>query len=131
MSIPLPPLPELPKKPDISVPFLWEAIKVYQGDYYRADTVLPLLKQWAKLHAHAAAVSAERDAEIAQLRQYLDAAQRRGEELRAQVAALEVLLDDAIEEIEGWGEYAPAYFKQKHDLEGTLAWFRAARKGEA
>jgi predicted nucleic acid-binding Zn-ribbon protein len=70
---------------------------------------------------------AERD----QLRQYLDAAQRRGEELRAQVAALEVLLDDAIEEIEGWGEYAPAYFKQKHDLEGTLARFRAARKGEA
>ena len=32
----------------------------------------------------------EKDAEIATLRQYLDAAQRRGEELRAQVAALEV-----------------------------------------
>ena len=40
------------------------------------------------LHAHAAAVSAAKDAEIAGLREYLDAAQRRGEELRAQVAAL-------------------------------------------
>lgn len=40
------------------------------------------------LHAHAAAVSAAKAAEIAQLREYLDAAQRRGEELRAEVAAL-------------------------------------------
>ena len=40
------------------------------------------------VHAHAAAVSAAKDAEIAGLREYLDAAQRRGEELRAQVAAL-------------------------------------------
>ncbi len=32
----------------------------------------------------------EKNAEIRQLRQYLDAAQRRGEELRAQVAGLEV-----------------------------------------
>ena len=41
-----------------------------------------------QMHAHAAAVSAAKDAEIAGLREYLDAAQRRGEELRAQVAAL-------------------------------------------
>lgn len=40
------PLPE----PDISVPFLSEVRKVYQGDYYRADKVLPLLKQWAALY---------------------------------------------------------------------------------
>lgn len=111
MSIPLPPI-------DITITGYGEHI---DGHWWSE----------ASLHAYAAAVTAERDAEIAQLRQYLDAAQRRGEELRAQVAALEVLLDDAIEEIEGWGEYAPAYFKQKHDLEGTLAWFRAARKGEA
>ena len=32
----------------------------------------------------------EKNAEMHQLRQYLDAAQRRGEDLRAQVAALEV-----------------------------------------
>jgi len=55
---------------------------------------LPMEKKiWysaGQLHAHAAAVSADKDEEIAQLRQYLDAAQRRGEELRAQVAALEV-----------------------------------------
>ena len=33
-------------------------------------------------------LTCEQAAEIAQLREYLDAAQRRGEELRAQVAAL-------------------------------------------
>lgn len=44
----------------------------------------------------------EKDAEIATLRQYLDAAQRRGEDLRAQVVALQnqvirltKILDDA------------------------------------
>lgn len=72
------PLPE----PDISVPFLSEVRKVPQGDYYRADKVLPLLKQWTVLYEaakagheqafaeaqNAAAVSAAKDAEIAQLR---------------------------------------------------------------
>ena len=45
------PLPE----PDISVPFLSEIRKVYQGDYYRADKVLPLLKQWGVLYSAAKA----------------------------------------------------------------------------
>lgn len=45
------PLPE----PDISVPFLSEVRKVPQGDYYRADKVLPLLKQWAVLYEAAKA----------------------------------------------------------------------------
>lgn len=72
------PLPE----PDISVPFLSEVRKVPQGDYYRADKVLPLLKQWPVLYEaakagheqafaeaqNAAAVSAAKDKEIAQLR---------------------------------------------------------------
>ena len=72
------PLPE----PDISVPFLSEVRKVPQGDYYRADKVLPLLKQWPVLYEavkagheqafaeaqNAAAVSAAKDAEIERLR---------------------------------------------------------------
>ena len=49
--ITLPPLPE----PDISVPFLSEVRKVPQGDYYRADKVLPLLKQWPVLYEAAKA----------------------------------------------------------------------------
>ena len=53
----------------------------------RPDRSVPIYTP-DQMHAHAAAVSAERDAEIAGLREYLDAAQRRGEELRAQVAAL-------------------------------------------
>ena len=55
-----------------------------------------------QMHAHAAAVSADMDEKIAQLRQYLDAAQRRGEGLREQVVALQnqvihltKILDDA------------------------------------
>ena len=72
---------QLPK-PDISVPFLSEVRKVPQGDYYRADKVLPLLKQWPVLYEaakagheqafaeaqNAAAVSAAKDVEIAGLR---------------------------------------------------------------
>lgn len=79
------PLPE----PDISVPFLSEVRKVPQGDYYRADKVLPLLKQWSVLYEaakagheqafaeaqNAAAVSAAKDAEIAGLRAELFAHQ--------------------------------------------------------
>jgi hypothetical protein len=42
-------------EPDISVPFLSEIRKVYQGDYYRADKVLPLLKQWGVLYSVAKA----------------------------------------------------------------------------
>ena len=44
------PPPDLPE-PDIHQPFLSEVRKVYQGDYYRADKVLPLLKNWAVLYA--------------------------------------------------------------------------------
>jgi len=79
------PLPE----PDICVPFLSEVRKVYQGDYYRADKVLPLLKQWAVLYSVAkagherafaeaqiaATATATKDAEIESLR--LDAARYR------------------------------------------------------
>ena len=43
------PLPE----PDVRVPFYKETRTLYQGDYYRADKVLPLLKQWAVLYAAA------------------------------------------------------------------------------
>ena len=58
----------------------------HPGGGYEYDEV----PAWSEplVHAHAAAVSAAKDAEIAGLREYLDAAQRRGEELRAQVAAL-------------------------------------------
>jgi len=80
---------QLPK-PDISVPFLSEVRKVPQGDYYRADKVLPLLKQWPVLYEaakagheqafaeaqNAAAVSAAKDAEIAGLRADFTALQR-------------------------------------------------------
>lgn len=58
----------------------------HPGGGYEYDEV----PAWSEplVHAHAAAVTAAKDAEIAGLREYLDAAQRRGEELRAQVAAL-------------------------------------------
>jgi len=62
--------------------------------------ILAIMDNYAR--AHAAAVSADKDEEIAQLRQYLDAAQRRGEGLREQVVALQnqvirltKILDDA------------------------------------
>ena len=59
------------------------------GEEYHGPSQSPVkLYDADQLHAHAAAVSAAKDAEIAGLREYLDAAQRRGEELRAQVAAL-------------------------------------------
>lgn len=74
MSIPLPPLPE----PDSRWHPSWGIPSTYSAD---------------QMHAHAAAVSADKDTEIAQLREYLDAAQRRGEELRAENERLIDLLD--------------------------------------
>ena len=83
MSIPLPPLPErsCTCHPDDSPP-------------------VPCPKKYAlrECVAHAAAVSAAKDAEIAQLRQYLDAAQRRASALGDEVARLTKIIDDA------WGE---------------------------
>ena len=97
------PLPE----PDISVPFLSEVRKVPQGDYYRADKVLPLLKQWAVLYEaakagheqafaeaqNAAAVSAAKDAEIAQLRAELIKSLADNAALRAEVAGLRAFVE--------------------------------------
>jgi len=43
-------------------------------------------------------------------------------------------LEDAIEEIEHWAAYAPAHFRDKYDLAGELAKYRAlivAAKGGA
>lgn len=68
------------------------------------------VRQWLQDRDNAAAVSAAKDAEIAALRQYLDAAQRRGEELRAQVAALE---GDA-------GRYR--WLRDKLDVSDQAAW---------
>jgi len=93
------PLPE----PDISVPFLSEVRKVPQGDYYRADKVLPLLKQWPVLYEaakagheqafaeaqNAAAVSAAKDAEIAGLRAELLKSLADNAPLRERVRVLE------------------------------------------
>lgn len=83
----------------------------------------------------AAAVSAAKDAEIAALRQYLDAAQRRGEELRAQVAALEVdagrykYLRDVAWQTGSLIFYAERYGPEDWDAHIDAA--LAARKGEA
>lgn len=116
------PLPE----PDISVPFLSEVRKVPQGDYYRADKVLPLLKQWPVLYEaakagheqafaeaqNAAAVSAAKDKEIAALRE--------------RVRVLEDALRKACDDMEVWGLYAPEYFREKHDFVGDVEAARAA-----
>ena len=73
----LPPLPE----PDISVPFLSEVRKVPQGDYYRADKVLPLLKQWPVLYE---AAKAGHEQAFAEAQNAADEIER----LRAEVAGL-------------------------------------------
>ena len=71
------------------------------GEEYHGPSQSPVkLYDADQLHAHAAAVSAAKDAEIAGLREYLDAAQRRGEELRAQVAGLRKALAAAIRQNE-------------------------------
>ena len=111
------PLPE----PDISVPFLSEVRKVPQGDYYRADKVLPLLKQWPVLYEaakagheqafaeaqNAAAVSAAKDAEIAGLRAELLKSLADNAALRERVKLLEAALrhvDDCLS-INDYGDY--------------------------
>lgn len=38
---------------------------------------------------------------------------------------LRAALAEAIEEVESWAEYAGDYFKEKHDLQGTLKRLRA------
>jgi len=74
-------------------------------------------------------VAAERD----QLRQYLDAAQRRGEDLRAQVAALEVdagRMREALHSI-AWSRPLGPTTKMVEKLEAIALAALAARKGEA
>ncbi len=39
---------------------------------------------------------------------------------------LRAALHEAVDEIEAWGSYASPYFREKHDLEGTLSELRAA-----
>ena len=46
--------------------------------------------------------------------------------LLAERDALRELLAEAITEIDDWAAYAAPIFREKHDLEGTLARFRAA-----
>lgn len=50
--------------------------------------------------------------------------------LLAENERLRGLLDEAIIEIEDWAGYASEYFQDKHDLNGTLAKFRAALAGK-
>lgn len=50
-----------------------------------------------------------------------DSMMSRAKELEAMV-----LLAEAIEDIDSWASYASDYFRDKHDLAGTLARYRAA-----
>lgn len=82
----------------------------WKAEQKAAETIIPMIT--------AIAVEAmkqdDKDAEMAQLRQYLDAAQRRGEELRAEVAGLRKALAAAIRQNE-------------HDMLMTGEELRAAR----
>jgi hypothetical protein len=44
---------------------------------------------------------------------------------KAETKRLREALREAIEEVEAWASYASPYFREKHDLEGTLADLRA------
>lgn len=44
------------------------------------------------------------------------------------VEPLVAALKEAVEMVEEWSGYAPAYFREKHDLEGDLAKLRSALK---
>ena len=44
--------------------------------------------------------------------------------------ALRAALSDAIYEVEDWAGYASDYFRNKHDLKGTLERLRASLKGQ-
>lgn len=57
------------------------------------------------MHAHAAAVTAAKDARI---------------------KVLEDALRKACDDMEGWGLYAPEYFREKHDFVGDVEAARAA-----
>lgn len=48
------------------------------------------------------------------------------EQLRERVRALEDALRKAADDMEGWGLYAPEYFREKHDFVGDVAAARAA-----
>jgi chromosome segregation ATPase len=49
--------------------------------------------------------------------------------LSAEVEQLRNLIGEAADEIADWGAYAAQYFREKHDLEGTVKRFRAIAKG--
>lgn len=49
--------------------------------------------------------------------------------LSAEVEQLRNLIGEAADQIADWGAYAAQYFREKHDLEGTVKRFRAIAKG--
>lgn len=51
-------------------------------------------------------------------------------ELVARADRLEAALRDAIECVEGWGAYAPEYFKNRWDLAGDMKRLRGALEGK-
>ena len=127
----------------ISVPFLSEVRKVPQGDYYRADKVLPLLKQWPVLYE---AAKAGHEQAFAEAQNAADEIER----LRAEVAGLRecaidlwMMLDDidtggdrakaddvlyrAIAERTHRRRFSPKYQVVIDAIDAALA----ARKGEA
>lgn len=69
------------------------------------DSEVRTLHPGDQLHAHAAAVTAAKDARI---------------------KVLEDALRKACDDMEGWGLYAPEYFREKHDFVGDVEAARAA-----
>jgi hypothetical protein len=52
--------------------------------------------------------------------------------LQRELSAARQLLAEAVDDIDDWASYASDYFREKHDLAGALARYRAAlaEKGE-
>jgi len=56
---------------------------------------------------------------------YMDWSDDERASLQQRVAELEAALDEAAEEIAGWGAYASVYFQEKWDLHGCVERFQA------
>lgn len=103
------------------------------GGLLVSNTIPALVAEVKRLREQLGDCESVHDAKITYHNPALQALQHEYErmrgDLRSRVFQLEGALERAIGDIEEWAAYADAYFREKWDLAGCLAWHREVLAG--